>query len=62
VQTNVIDNTFVERISNLSGVTKSEVDKLFRAINYLKDNTRASETDLKNLERAIWEFNQKSKR
>jgi hypothetical protein len=62
VQTNVIDNTFVERISNLSGVTKSEVDKLFRAINYLKDNTRASETDLKNLERAIWGFNQKSKR
>jgi hypothetical protein len=52
----------VERISNLSGVPKSEVDKLFRAINYLKENARASEADLKNLERAIWEFNQKSKR
>lgn len=62
VQTNVIDDKFVERISNLSSVPNGEVRHLFYKISQLRTATACSEHELKQLEAIIREFNQRSKR
>lgn len=61
-QTNVFDDKFLERMENLSGTPKDMVRHLFAAIDYLRNTKGCSEKDLKNLDKLIWEFNQRSKR
>ncbi len=60
--TNVFDDKFLERVLNLSGVPKDQVQHLFATIDYLRTTQGAGEKDLKNLEQLIWDFNQRSKR
>ncbi len=61
-QTTVFDEKFLERMENLSGAPKDQVRHLFATIDYLRTTQGAGEKDLKNLEKLIWEFNQRSKR
>jgi hypothetical protein len=61
-QTNVFDEKFLERLHNLSGVPRDQVQHLFATIDYLRTTQGAGEKDLKNLEQLIWDFNQRSKR
>jgi hypothetical protein len=61
-QTNFFDDKFLERMENLSGAPKDQVRHLFATVDYLRNSPGCGEKDLKNLERLIWEFNQRSKR
>jgi hypothetical protein len=56
------DDKFLERMENLSGVPADQVKHLFATIDYLRVTSGASEKDLKNLEKLIREFNERSKR
>lgn len=62
ITTKEFDEKFLERILNLSGVPRDQVQHLFATIDYLRTTEGASEKDLKNLEKLIWDFNQRSKR
>jgi hypothetical protein len=62
VQTDVFDESFVRRISRLSGVPDFDVQQLFVFIGMLRSSGNMDEQNLKKLEQQIWEFNQKSKR
>ncbi|CAN5134115.1 DUF4350 domain-containing protein [soil metagenome] len=61
-QTTNFDEKFLERMENLSGIPPEQVRHLFATIDYLRNAQGAGEKDLKNLEKLIWEFNQRSKR
>lgn len=61
-QTNVFDDKFLERMESLSGTPKDQVRHLFSTVDYLRNSQGAGERDLKNLEKLIREFNQRSKR
>lgn len=61
-QTNVFDDKFLERMESLSAVPKDQVRHLFATVDYLRTSQGAGERDLKNLEKLIREFNERSKR
>ncbi|MDQ3108274.1 MAG: hypothetical protein M3R17_00120 [Bacteroidota bacterium] len=61
-QTNTFDDKFLERMENLSAVPKDQVRHLFATIDSLRNAQIAGEADLKNLEKLIREFNDRSKR
>ncbi|HET6991839.1 MAG TPA: DUF4350 domain-containing protein [Bacteroidia bacterium] len=61
-QTTVFDDKFLERMESLSGVPKDQVRHLFATVDYLRTTQGCGESDLKNLEKQIWDFNHRSKR
>ena len=61
-QTITFDDRFLERMENLSGIPAQQVRHLFATIDYLRNAQGAGEKDLKNLEKLIREFNERSKR
>ncbi len=62
VQTQVFDEKFLERITNLSGAPREQVQQLFATIDYLRSTPACGERDLKNIEQLTWNFNKRSKR
>jgi hypothetical protein len=61
-QTTTFDDKFLERMENLSAVPKDQVRHLFATIDFLRTSQGAGEKDLKNLEKLVREFNDRSKR
>ena len=62
VTTIEIDERLIERVTALSGVPGQQVTNLFNTINYLRSFEGHSESDLRNLDESIREFNKRSKR